>query len=76
MHAIIGCPSSGYWVPTVNFLRCCVTLSLTRRARDGRNLSYVVEYDDGDVEKVVKRGHIAPFPEEVSNLLVLYHPTD
>lgn len=33
--------------------------------RDGRALTYSVEYDDGDKEKVVRRGHIAPFPEEV-----------
>ncbi len=38
---------------------------LVSRTRNGLALSYSVKYDDGDVEKVVKRGHIAPFPEEV-----------
>lgn len=33
--------------------------------RNGLALSYSVKYEDGDIEKVVKRGHIAPFPEEV-----------
>eukprot|EP00903_Cladosiphon_okamuranus_P016531 g15251.t1 len=37
-------------------------------SRNGYALSYSVKYDDGDVEKVVKRGNIAPFPEEVAAL--------
>ncbi|CAM9759100.1 unnamed protein product [Scytosiphon promiscuus] len=36
--------------------------------RNGFALSYSVKYEDGDVERVVKRGHIAPFPEEVAAL--------
>lgn len=36
-----------------------------RSVRNGYALSYSVKYEDGDVERVVKRGHIAPFPEEV-----------
>lgn len=36
--------------------------------RDGCVLSYEVQYDDGDVEKTVKRGNIAPVPEEVRYL--------
>eukprot|EP00752_Nemacystus_decipiens_P001572 g1533.t1 len=37
-------------------------------SRNGYALSYSIKYDDGDIEKVVKRGHIAPFPEEVAAL--------
>ncbi|CAM9674386.1 unnamed protein product, partial [Discosporangium mesarthrocarpum] len=36
--------------------------------RDGHILSYSVKYDDGDVEKAVRRGNIAPLPEEMMSM--------
>lgn len=54
-----NCPSLYY------FIDRALTATALQLKRDGRALSYTVEYDDGDVEQAVKRGHIAPFPEEV-----------